>query len=177
MDGDWWHAFAAVPDKSVLANLTVYTTLEPCTPVVRSKPLECCTELILQHQIQRVFIGILDPNDGVTGKGILQLQRAGTDVALFPNELAREIRAINAPFIRTQQTLGAEILSPKEGENLPTYDTQGKWTVRFKCQNPPDTNNYLLVMKSGMCWPQARLFRATKEEKDLGSGCALRCLW
>lgn len=71
-------ALNVVDNKSKLAGATLYTTLEPCTREVRSKPLESCTELIRQHQIKRVFIGILDPNQGVTGKGLWALQEAGT---------------------------------------------------------------------------------------------------
>ena len=65
-----WHAFQQVKDKDHLPEATIHTTLEPCTPEVRTRPLECCTELILQHEIRKVFIGILDPNQGVTGKGL-----------------------------------------------------------------------------------------------------------
>ena len=54
-----WHALSQVEDKALLPNATLYTTLEPCTMHVRSKPLEPCTELIRQHQIKKVFIGIL----------------------------------------------------------------------------------------------------------------------
>jgi diaminohydroxyphosphoribosylaminopyrimidine deaminase/5-amino-6-(5-phosphoribosylamino)uracil reductase len=51
-------AIDQVADKSRLARATLYTTLEPCTPHVRRNPLKCCTELIRQHQIKKVFIGI-----------------------------------------------------------------------------------------------------------------------
>src|SRR5205823_3879520 len=111
-----WQAIHMVEDKSRLAKATLYTTLEPCTKEVRSKPLESCTELIRQHQIQRVFIGILDPNQGVTGKGLWSLQEVGAEVALFPHDLSSKIRALNAAFIRSQQTLGAVVVSPTEGE-------------------------------------------------------------
>src|SRR5580693_5380404 len=79
-----WDAIGGVKDKSVLPQATLYTTLEPCTRDVRSKPLECCAELIVQHHIRRVFVGMLDPNQGVAGKGLLRLQEAGIEVALFP---------------------------------------------------------------------------------------------
>ena len=63
-------AINSVQDKTRLPQATLYTTLEPCTKEVRSDPLDCCTELITQHRFKRVFIGILDPNQGVRGKGL-----------------------------------------------------------------------------------------------------------
>ena len=154
-----WNAFKVVEDKSKLAGATLYTTLEPCTADVRKKPLESCTELIIQHQVSRVLVGILDPNQGVTGKGLLRLQEAGIEVALFPHDLSKEIRAINAAFIRSQQTLSAIILSPTNGEELRTYDTHGTHLVRFKCNNPPGSNTYLLLYNGGSFWPQSGPFR------------------
>lgn len=154
-----WKAIEEVKDKSKLANATLYTTLEPCTREVRSKPLECCTELIQQHQIKRVFVGTLDPNQGVTGKGLLRLQEAGVEVVLFPHDLSQQIRAINAPFIRSQQTLCATIISPANGQELRTYESHGKHAVRFKCKNPPGPNTYLLIYSGGSCWPQPGPFR------------------
>jgi pyrimidine deaminase RibD-like protein len=154
-----WHAINQVGDKSILAKATLYTTLEPCTREVRSKPLECCTELIRQHQIRRVFVGILDPNQGVTGKGLLNLQEAGVEVALFPHDLSTKVRALNAAFIRSQQTLGAAIVTPAQGEELRTYQSSGKHSVRFTCLNPPGVDTYLLVYQRGQYWPQPGPFR------------------
>jgi pyrimidine deaminase RibD-like protein len=158
-----WNAFNGVQDKSKVAGATLYTTLEPCTRDVRRKPLECCTELIIQHQVSKVMVGILDPNQGVTGKGLLRLQEAGIEVALFPHDLSKEIRAINAAFIRSQQTLSATILSPENGEELRTYDTHGTHAVRFKCNNPPGSNTYLLLYNGGLFWPQPGPFREVEK--------------
>jgi diaminohydroxyphosphoribosylaminopyrimidine deaminase / 5-amino-6-(5-phosphoribosylamino)uracil reductase len=77
-------AIRKVADKSQIPQATLYTTLEPCTKEVRSDPLKCCTELIKQVKFKKVFIGILDPNQGVTGKGLWDLQQHGIDVELFP---------------------------------------------------------------------------------------------
>jgi Pyrimidine deaminase len=158
-----WHALRDVPDKTKLPEAMLYTTLEPCTKDVRTKGLECCTELIQQHKIQKVFIGILDPNQGVTGKGLWKLQDNGVEVELFPHNLVEKIRSMNAPFIRSQQTLGATIISPKDGDILKTYETHGRYTIRFKCLNPPGTDNYLLSFRQGLCWPQPHQFRQLKE--------------
>ena len=83
-------AIKKVEDKSQLPQTTLYTTLEPCTKEVRSDPLKCCTELIKQLKFKKVFIGILDPNQGVTGKGLWDLQQHGIDVELFPPLKARD---------------------------------------------------------------------------------------
>ncbi len=123
-------------DKSMLPEATLYTTLEPCTVGVRTNPLECCTELIYQHQIKKVFVGILDPNQGVTGKGLLRLQDLGVEIALFPHDLAEKIKVQNVAFTRTQQTLGATIISPKDGVELRTYESAGKHAIQFVLAQP-----------------------------------------
>jgi pyrimidine deaminase RibD-like protein len=146
-------------DRSLLPKSILYTTLEPCTGEVRSIPHESCTELILQHKIPKVFIGILDPNQGVTGKGLWRLQHNNVDVELFPHKLVQQLRVQNAPFIRLQDTLGATIISPKNGDVLHTYKTGGKVTLQVKCLNPPSTNNHLLSLAYGQCWPQLNAFR------------------
>ena len=150
-------------DKSKLAGATLYTTLEPCTPEVRSKGEQSCSELIYQHKFKRVFVGILDPNRGVTGKGLLKLQESNVEVALFPHELSQRIQAQNAVFIRTQQTWGAKIIDPIEGSYLRTYKTGGKHVVRFTCLNPPGDDNYLLTSRDSLYWPMPGPFRQVKE--------------
>ena len=141
-----WHALERVKDKTRLTKATLYTTLEPCTGEVRMRPLESCTELILQHEIKRVVIGMLDPNQGVTGKGLWRLQDTGVDVSLFPHDLAREVRALNAAFIRFQHTLGAEIISPKNGDELAGT---GVHSIRLRCANPPTDHHFLLCLRTG----------------------------
>jgi pyrimidine deaminase RibD-like protein len=163
IEGDDKHAereaIYGVKDKTELPESTMFTTLEPCTPEVRANKDECCTELILRHRIKRVVIGILDPNQGVRGKGIWQLQTEGVEVELFPHALAEKIRAANAPFILSQEILGAEIISPENGEILKTYETRGRHPIRFTCVNPPGPNNHLLAFQEGLCWPQLTQFR------------------
>lgn len=159
-EGDDRHAeevaINEVKDKSGLTQATLYTTLEPCTRDVRSKPLECCTELIHLYKIKKVFVGILDPNQGVTGKGLWRLQDTGVEVALFPHKLSEKILVQNAAFIRSQQTLGATILAPRDGEELRTY----RHPIRFKCLNAPGPDTYLLAYKEGLYWPQPGPFRS-----------------
>jgi pyrimidine deaminase RibD-like protein len=155
-------AIDQVADKSKLAGATLYTTLEPCTPDVRRNPLKCCTELIRQSRIKKVFIGILDPNQGVTGKGLWRLQDTRVEVELFPHHLAEEIRIQNAAFIRSQQALGAAITTPKDGDVLRTYETGGKHSIELTCTNPPGNDTYLLTYRDGRYWPQPGQLREIK---------------
>ena len=159
-----WHALKTAKGHARLHEATLYTTLEPCTRGVRTKELECCTELILGHKLRKVFIGILDPNHGVTGKGVWQLQNSNVEVVLFPHDLAKRVHVINAPFIRSQQTLGANIISPKLNEPLKTYETNGYRPVRFECLNPPTDNNFLLAFHNGQWWPQPGPFRLVEKK-------------
>src|SRR5262249_12146515 len=66
-------------------------------------------------------------------------------------------------FITSQQTLGATIISPANGETLKTYESNGKHVIRFKCLNPPDSANYLLLFRQGECWPQPGAFRQVED--------------
>ena len=151
-------------DKAQLAKATLYTTLEPCTPDVRRDPTWCCTELIHRLQIKRVLIGILDPNQGVRGKNLWGLQDSGVEVALFPHDLAKEIRIQNEGFIRFQEGLHATIVKPKAGDILRTYESGGRDTLRFTCVNRPGPSTYLFVYKNGQYWPQPDLPRFIEQD-------------
>lgn len=87
----------------------------------------------------------------------------GSKFRCCPMILRTQFGRQNAAFIRSQQTLGAEIVAPVPGEELPTYETGGKHTVRFKCNNPPGVNTYLLIYQEGKYWPQAGPFRETEK--------------
>ncbi len=71
------NAINAVADKSLLSNAALYVTLEPCSHYGKTPP---CVDLILQHNIKKVYIGILDPNELVAGSGINRLRESGCEV-------------------------------------------------------------------------------------------------
>jgi diaminohydroxyphosphoribosylaminopyrimidine deaminase/5-amino-6-(5-phosphoribosylamino)uracil reductase len=78
---------------------TIYVTLEPCNHTGRTPP---CTRAILQAGIQRVVIGMGDPNPQVTGSGADFLASRG--LAVISGVLEQECRELNRPFIKHAST-------------------------------------------------------------------------
>lgn len=73
------NAIASVVDKTLLRQSTLYVTLEPCSHFGKTPP---CADLIVEHKIPQVVVGLLDPHEKVAGRGIERLRRAGAKVSV-----------------------------------------------------------------------------------------------
>jgi diaminohydroxyphosphoribosylaminopyrimidine deaminase/5-amino-6-(5-phosphoribosylamino)uracil reductase len=94
--GRGWHRKAGLPHAEIEAlrdaqkhghsprGATLYVSLEPCCTHGRTPP---CTDAIIAAGIQRVVVGITDPNPNHAGKGFKILRREGIAVSII-NELA-----------------------------------------------------------------------------------------
>ena len=95
---------------------TMYVTLEPCSHFGKTPP---CAHALVEHGIKKVYIGMLDPNPLVSGRGVKILEDAGITVThgLLAKELAHQNRVFlkyiqqKSPYVvmKTAMTLDGKI--------------------------------------------------------------------
>ncbi|WP_338495688.1 deaminase [Pseudomonas sp. WP18] len=89
-----------------LKQAVLYTTLEPCIQVKETQTKVCCSSLILDEGIRKVFIGYTDPNPKVLRQGWRSLRDGEVELRYFPEELRSKIEAID-PFVHVfSQSIG-----------------------------------------------------------------------
>jgi len=86
-------AIRSVKDLSLLPESTVYCSLEPCSHFGKTPP---CSHLLVEHGVQRVVIGCLDPNPLVAGRGKAYLEQHG--VKVDTHETPEAFEALNKVF-------------------------------------------------------------------------------
>lgn len=100
-----------------LEGSTVYVTLEPCTE--RGPGKTPCADRMIAARVSRVYVGMVDPNPAITGKGIAKLHEAGIDVAFFDADLRDKIREANKDFIDYCERLCEQDDEASLGESSP----------------------------------------------------------
>ncbi|HFQ7573484.1 deaminase [Pseudomonas aeruginosa] len=102
-----------------LKQAVLYTTLEPCVQVKETQTKVCCSNLILDEGIRKVFIGYTDPNPRVLRQGWRSLRDSAVELRYFPEDLRSRIEAID-PFVHVFNqdigptgTMQVDVLEPK----------------------------------------------------------------
>jgi diaminohydroxyphosphoribosylaminopyrimidine deaminase/5-amino-6-(5-phosphoribosylamino)uracil reductase len=115
-------ALDAVADA---AGGTLHVTLEPCNHDGRTPP---CTDAIIEAGIDKVFVGVTDPDERVAGSGIERLREAGIEV--ITGALVDEIIA-NDPGYYHHRTTGLPLVTLKLAATLDgqvgAADGTSKW--------------------------------------------------
>lgn len=154
-------------DTSV-AGCTVYTTLEPCTTRGRLP----CANILTEHKVARVVVGMLDPDQRITGKGILYLRKHGIAVDLFPTKMMAELEELNRDFIRNKEAESARLLASAEA--ISTGPFRSRVDLPEMALWPPAqaaTDMLLIGHNLNAVFRQAQFF-----EQKLREGCRIRLL-
>jgi diaminohydroxyphosphoribosylaminopyrimidine deaminase/5-amino-6-(5-phosphoribosylamino)uracil reductase len=102
--GEGWHRKAGTPHAEVHAlrqagerakGADLYVTLEPCSHFGKTPP---CADTVIAAGISRVFVGMIDPNPLVSGRGVEKLRKSGVEVVA--GLLEAGCRELNQPFIK-----------------------------------------------------------------------------
>jgi diaminohydroxyphosphoribosylaminopyrimidine deaminase / 5-amino-6-(5-phosphoribosylamino)uracil reductase len=84
--------------KGKAKGATLYVNLEPCSHHGKTPP---CTDRIIEEEISKVVIAILDPNPKISGNGIKKLKEASIEVV--SGILEKEAKELNEKFIYSIQ--------------------------------------------------------------------------
>lgn len=139
-------AFASLNDPADAEGADLYVTLEPCCHRGKQPP---CTETILEHGIKRVFVGSLDPNPLVSGKGIRLLREHGIQVV--EHVLKAECDALNEVFfhyIRTGRPYVVMKYAMTMDGKIATVSGKSRWITGEIARRHvhEDRNRYMAIM-------------------------------
>src|SRR6056297_1251648 len=102
--GKGYHQKAGTPHAEVHAiedagekasGATLYVNLEPCCHIGKTP---ACSLKVINSDIKRLVVGMIDPNPKVAGQGIKQLEKAGIEI--ITGVLEKEAKELNEIFIK-----------------------------------------------------------------------------
>lgn len=129
-----WHEKAGSPHAEVVAlnkaqknskGATMYVTLEPCSHFGRTPP---CVDAIINADIKKVFIAMLDPNPLVAGKGIEKLNQNGIEVEVgLCKEKAKEQNEVFLKWITEKRPFITSKYAMSLDGKIATKTGDSKW--------------------------------------------------
>ena len=132
--GEGYHAKAGEPHAEIVAlgkaggeakGATLYLNLEPCTHYGKTPP---CAPAVIEAGVERVVVGMEDPNPLVKGTGLHSLKQAGLDVKV--GILEKECRRLNEAFckyiLHQEPFVILKVAATLDGK-LATRNGESKW--------------------------------------------------
>jgi ATP-dependent DNA helicase RecG len=108
-----------------LTDCVLYVTLEPCTDESRGPGKRGCATHISAARIRTVYVGIDDPNPGISREGIRYLISKHLVVHPFDADLQERIKERNAEFIKEKEEEAKVIrLETKEVKKAPLQEAK-----------------------------------------------------
>ncbi len=116
----------AAKKKNSLKGATLYVTLEPCCHTDKKTPP--CVNSIIEKQISKVFVAMLDPNPKVSGNGIKMLREKGIEVEIgILEDKAKELNEVFTKYITTGKPFVILKLAATMDGKIAAYTGDSKW--------------------------------------------------
>ncbi|MEE2961728.1 MAG: bifunctional diaminohydroxyphosphoribosylaminopyrimidine deaminase/5-amino-6-(5-phosphoribosylamino)uracil reductase RibD [Myxococcota bacterium] len=117
---------AALEDAGRFANgADIYVTLEPCNHFGHTPP---CTDALIKAGVNRVFVGMRDPNEFANGRAIRRLRKAGIGVetGILRNQCIEQNEAFSH-FIKTHRPWVVAKMAQTLDGKVATDSGESKW--------------------------------------------------
>ena len=115
-----------------LEDCTMYVTLEPCCHQGKTPP---CTDIILERGIGKVYVGSMDPNPKVAGKGVQILRDHGVEVQTgLLEEECLSLNEIFFHYITTKMPYVAMKYAMTLDGKIASFSGDSKWVTGEKAR-------------------------------------------
>ncbi len=124
----------------------MYVTLEPCCHYGKTPP---CTDAIIENGISKVYVGALDPNPLVSGKGVEILRNNGIEVVTgVLKEKCYKQNQVFFHFIETKRPFVVMKYAMTLDGKIATVTGESKWITGEKARERvhQDRNRYKGIM-------------------------------
>ena len=147
-----------------LTGADMYVPLEPCCHQGKTPP---CTDIIIERGIGRVFIGAMDPNPKVAGKGAQILRDHGIQVetgilekeCLELNEVFMHFITRNIPYIAMKYAMTMD-------GKIATYTGDSKWVTGEEARKHVHQLRKSQIVKTAKHIPTIVAHAVHDEEKE-----------
>src|SRR6202007_2984822 len=90
--------------RSLRDEMSPVERVSPLSVIRANHPKVPCATRLVERKVDRVVIGILDPDNRISGRGQRMLRKAGIVAELFPHDLMAEVEEMNRDFMRDRES-------------------------------------------------------------------------